>query len=99
MITVDQEAAIIYPISTIMSRANTKLKLMDRNIPMTSDVWGGGMAHLVNRYRKLSDWQRAGVQQVKVFFDPAYYMQNKNYPEILDPLHLRLAVRYAGIKG
>jgi hypothetical protein len=98
MIAVDQEAAVIYPISTLMSRANTKMKLMDRNIPMTSDVWGGGMSYLVNRYRKINNWQRDGVQQVKVFFEPAYYMQNRSFPEALDPLHLRFAIRYAGIK-
>ena len=90
MIAVDQESAVIYPIATLMSRATTKMKLMDRNIPMTSDVWGGGMTHLVNRYRKISDWDRAGVQQVKVFFDPSYYMQNRGFIEALDPLHLRL---------
>lgn len=95
---IDSEFAVIYPISEIVRRANLKVKIHDRNIPMTSDMWGGMMPNLVGRWRRFNKWQKADVVGVKVFYQPDYYIRNKHTISIMDPLHMYNVVKYAGIK-
>ena len=94
----DNDLSVTYPIAEILRRANLKLKIHDRNIPMTSDVWGM-FPSLIGRFRKFNRWDRAGVSIVKVFYEPAYYARNRHTIQLMDPLHLYHVVKYAGIKG
>ena len=83
-----------YSIVEIVRLATHKIKAYDRDIPMSSDMWGGRMPDLVKRWKKFTNWQQQGVQKVKVFFRPEYFLQNN----IVDPLHMQYVVKYAGIK-
>lgn len=94
----DQDMSVTYPIDEIMRRATLKIKIQDRNIPMTSDLWGGGMSELVGRYRRFGNWHRNGVSHVKVFYVPDYYIGNRYTLELMDPLSLTYVTNYAGIK-
>ena len=94
----DTEFSVTYPMVEILRRANLKLKIHDRNIPMTSDMWGGMMPNLVGRWRKFNNWHRNGVESVKVFYEPQYFMRNRHTVEIMDPLHMYHVAKYAGIK-
>jgi hypothetical protein len=93
----DTDFSVTYPITEIMRRATLKLKIHDRNIPMTSDVWGM-FPSLVGRFRRFSNWSRNGVQSVKVFYEPSYYVRNRYTVRLMDPLHLYHVTKYAAIK-
>ena len=94
----DQELSVTYPISEIIRRANLKIKIHDRDIPMTSDMWGGMMPNLVDRWRKFNNWQQNGVHHIKVFYDPTYFYQTHHTVELMDPLHMFYVLKYAGLK-
>lgn len=94
----DADLSVTYPISEILRRVNLKIKIHDRNIPMTSDVWGM-FPSLVGRFRRFSNWNKQGVTSVKVFYEPSYYMKNRHTIHLMDPLHLYHVIRYAGIKN
>jgi hypothetical protein len=94
----DNEFSITYPMREIIRRANLKLKLHDRNIPMGSDMWGGMMPNLVGRWRKFNNWSKNGVRGVKVFYEPQYFIRNRHTVELMDPLHMFHVAKYAGIK-
>jgi len=93
----DSEQSITYPISEVLRRAKLKIKIHDRNIPMTSDVWGM-FPSLIGRYRKINRWSGEGVIAVKVFYDPQYYTRNRHTPHLMDPLHLFWVLKYSAIK-
>jgi len=94
----DTELSVTYPITEILRRATLKLKIHDRNIPMTSDVWGM-FPDLIGRFRRFGAWNQEGVQFVKVFYKPDYYLRNKHTVRLMDPLHLYHVTRYAAIKA
>lgn len=93
----DKDFSVTYPITEIMRRANKKLQMQDRNIPMTSDSWGM-FPTLVGRFRKFSNWNTKGVKLVKVFYDPNYYIRNRQTVELMDPLHTYHVAKYSVFK-
>jgi hypothetical protein len=93
----DNDLSVTYPMKEILRRANLKIKIHDRNIPMTSDVWGM-FPSLIGRFRKFSKWGREGVKSVKVFYEPSYYVRNKHTVRLMDPLHLYHVTKYGAIK-
>lgn len=97
-ITNDADFSVTYPIKEITRRAKLKFKIHDRNIPMTSDMWGGMMPNLVGRWRRFNNWKQNGVSMVKVFYEPQYFIRNRHTVELMDPLHMYHVLKYAGIK-
>jgi hypothetical protein len=94
----DAEFAVTYPLKEMMRRAQLKIKIHDRNIPMTSDTWGM-FPDLVHRYTRLLSWRDQGVKEVIVFYNPEYYVRNRQTVELMDPLHMRWVLKYNGVKG
>jgi len=89
----EAKQSVTYPITEILRRGELKIKISDRGIPMTSDVWGK-FPELVKRYRKFLGWQREGVKSIKVKYDKTYYRRNKTTIRLLDPLHIYFVKRY-----
>lgn len=90
-----KESSVIYPIDQIVNKATFKLKVHDRGIPFTSDVFGR-FPTLVKRVARLNRWKSDGVTLVKVFYTPQYF---HSLPfELLDPAHTYQVIKYAGIK-
>ena len=92
-----RDHSVTYPIKEILRRAELKVKLHDRSIPMTSDSWGM-FPQLVKRLIKFKNWNKQGVRQVKVVYEPSYYIRNSNSVRIMDPLHTHNVIDYIGIK-
>jgi len=89
--------SVTYSIQEILRRATKKLKIHDRGIPLTSDVFGR-FPTLVGRLRRFGKWNRDGVSHVKVFYDPNYYHRNAHTVHLMDPIHIYAVLKYAGIK-
>jgi len=94
----DTEFSVIYPLAEMLRRAQQKIKVHDRGIPMTSDVWGR-FPDLVKRYTRLLLWRDKGIKEVIVFYTPQYYVRNRQTVEIMDPLHMHWVLKYSGVKG
>jgi hypothetical protein len=62
-------------------------------------MWGGMMPNLVNRWRRFNRWSKDGVISVKVFYEPHYFIKNRHFAELMDPLHMYYVAKYAAIKG
>jgi len=90
----DEEFSVTYPMSELMRRATLKIKIHDREIPMTSDLWGK-FPMLISRYGRIKNWEKIGVSRVKVFYDPDYYIRNINTIQLLDPLHMYFVLKYS----
>jgi len=90
-------ASVTYPLSEVLRKATLKVKLHDRGIPMTSDVWGK-FPILVGRLRRFKNWKQKGVKQIEVFYEPTYYSRNTHTIELMDPLHMFWVLKYAAIK-
>lgn len=89
--------SVTYPIKEILRRANLKFKIHDRSIPMMSDTWGM-FPQLAHRLLKFKRWKKDGIRQVKVLYDPGYFIRNRGTVHLIDPLHTYNVVDYLGIK-
>jgi len=91
------DLSVTYPINEIIRRATKKLKIHDRGIPFTSDVFGM-FPVLIGRLRRFRRWETDGVSQVKVFYEPKYFHRNAHTVHLMDPVHTFWVLKYAGIK-
>ena len=89
--------SVTYPIGEIVRRATKKLKIHDRGIPFTSDVFGM-FPVLIGRLRRFRHWETEGVSQVKVFYEPNYFHRNAHTVHLMDPVHTYAVLKYAGLK-
>lgn len=92
-----REFSVTYPIDEVVRRATKKLKIHDRGIPFTSDVFGM-FPVLIGRLRRFRRWETEGVSRVKVFYEPNYFHRNSHTVYLMDPIHTYAVLKYAGIK-